>query len=114
MNPSLHCPTTQGARAIDARLSQYDWSQLEQELDAQGYARVEALLDPEQCDALVALYAEEQAFRNRVVMARHGYGRGEYKYLAYPLPSLVASLRTGLYARLVPIANRWNSAMGLD
>jgi uncharacterized protein len=91
-----------------------DWESVARELDAQGCAMLERLLSPADCEALAALYAEEGLFRSRVVMARHGFGRGEYKYFDYPLPELVEQLRTALYARLAPVANRWNAAMNID
>jgi uncharacterized protein len=91
-----------------------DWSRVGAELDAQGCAVVPGLLTPAQCAALAASYDEEHCFRSRVVMSRHGFGRGEYQYFAYPLPDLVASLRATLYGHLVPVANRWHEAMGLD
>ena len=85
-----------------------------QALDARGNATIERLLAPGECDSLVALYPIDALFRSRVVMARHGYGRGEYRYFAYPLPARVAELRAALYLRLAPLANRWNEAMGVD
>lgn len=91
-----------------------DWASVSTELDAQGHATLERLLAPEECRALAALYAHDECFRSRVVMARHGFGRGEYKYFGYPLPDLVAALRQRLYRRLAPIANRWHEAMGID
>ena len=91
-----------------------DWDDVTNALDAEGHAIVERLLAPAECEALAALYADEALFRSRVVMARHGFGRGEYKYLAYPLPALVVGLREALYAALVPTANRWQQAMGID
>ncbi|HEY4240435.1 MAG TPA: 2OG-Fe(II) oxygenase [Kofleriaceae bacterium] len=84
------------------------------ELDAQGYAVIPQLLDVGQCEMLAALYAREELFRSRVVMGHHGFGQGEYKYFNYPLPALVQELRTTLYESLVPIANRWNEAMGIE
>jgi uncharacterized protein len=96
------------------RIAALAWPQLESELDAQGCALIERLLTRAECDALVASYAQPELFRSRVVMARHGYGRGEYQYFTYPLPELVAQLRASFYPRLVPIANRWNEAMGID
>lgn len=91
-----------------------DWTRIEGDLDARGHALTGPLLTAEQCDALTAMYDDDRHFRSRVVMARHGFGRGEYKYLAYPLPDLVQKLRERLYPRLVPVANRWNEAMGID
>lgn len=91
-----------------------DWPRVLADLDAQGAAVVTGLLDPEQCRAMAARYREPQGFRSRVVMQRHGYGQGEYRYFDYPLPDLVTSLRTAVYAQLVPLANRWNERMNLD
>ncbi|PTR16518.1 hypothetical protein C8R31_102535 [Nitrosospira sp. Nsp2] len=96
------------------RVGALDWRAVTNELDTQGCAVIEKLLAPEECDALAGLYPEEDVFRSRVVMARHGFGRGEYKYFKYPLPSIIAELRTLIYPRLVPLANRWNEAMGND
>ncbi|MGI4814310.1 MAG: 2OG-Fe(II) oxygenase [Janthinobacterium lividum] len=97
-------------RAVDGQ----DWGAIEQALDAHGNALLAHLLTPAQCDALVAMYPQDRHFRSRVVMARHGFGLGEYKYFTYPLPDLLAVLREALYARLVPLANRWNRLMGID
>ena len=83
-------------------------------LDQQGAAIVRGLLSPEQCAATVALYGDESRFRSKVVMQRHGYGRGEYRYFDYPLPDLVGVLREQLYPVLAPLANRWHEALGLD
>jgi hypothetical protein len=96
------------------RVDAIDWVQVSLDLDAEGSAVIERLLTPAECESLAALYPVEPLFRSRVVMARHGFGRGEYKYFAYPLPELVAGLREAVYPRLVPIANRWNQAMGID
>lgn len=87
-------------------------STVEGDLDAQGFAVLPGLLRADECRALVALYETDALFRNRVVMERHSFGRGEYKYFAYPLPPLVESLRVSLYASLVPTANRWAAAVG--
>ena len=91
-----------------------DWARVAAELGAQGWALIGPLLDAAGCADTVALYAEEARFRSRVVMARHGFGRGEYKYFAAPLPDAVATLRRTLYPRLAPVANAWNAAMGVD
>ena len=86
---------------------------LEDELDSQGCALLPGLLNPDECSAVAALYAREEGFRSRVVMQRHGFGRGEYRYFAYPLPDTVAGLRERFYPLLAPIANRWHEAMRL-
>jgi uncharacterized protein len=95
------------------RIGALDWTRLEADLDADGWARVAGVLTPDDCSLLGDLYEQEQAFRSRVVMARHGFGRGEYKYFSYPLPDAVAQLRTSLYPSLSSVANRWNEAMGI-
>jgi hypothetical protein len=92
----------------------FDWDRVGRELDAQGNAVLEGLISPDECRTLAGLYGRDELFRSRILMARHGFGRGEYKYFAYPLPDLIAGLRTEVYPRLVPIANRWNQAMGLE
>jgi len=102
------------ALSIEARVAALDWEQAAADLDARGSAVAGPLLSPAECRALAALYAGDAGFRSRVVMARHGFGRGEYKYFAYPLPPLVAELRRALYPRLAPIARRWHAAMGRD
>jgi len=91
-----------------------DWEKVSAALDERGSAIVERLLSPAQCRALAALYAKDDLFRSRVVMGRHGFGRGEYKYFRYPLPELLAAERAALYPQLAEIANRWNAAMGID
>ena len=88
-------------------LASLDWPRIETDLDAYGCAALGPVLEPAECAALSASYSEEEPFRSRVVMARHGFGRGEYKYFRYPLPALVAELRTALYPRLAGIASRW-------
>jgi len=88
-----------------------DWPQITAELDSQGCAVLKNLLTPDQCRAVTALYPD---FRSRIVMGRHGFGRGEYKYFSYPLPDLIAQMRPALYAHLQGVANRWNEAMGID
>jgi hypothetical protein len=96
------------------RVGWLDWGRAAQDLDARGSAVLDRLLAPEECRALAHLYPADSVFRSRVVMGRHGFGRGEYKYFSYPLPDLVGALRTALYPRLAPLANRWNQAMGID
>jgi hypothetical protein len=99
---------------VSRRVQALDWVRLSQELDASGNAVVKNLLTAPECQALAAFYEAEDSFRSRVVMARHGFGRGEYKYFAYPLPDIVAELRAEFYPHLVPVANRWNELMRLD
>ena len=88
------------------------WDAVAGQLDRTGCATLPGLLSPEDCDALAALYPREDRFRSRVVMARHGFGQGEYKYFDYPLPSVVARLRTAVYPPLAEVANRWQALMG--
>ncbi|WP_394780045.1 2OG-Fe(II) oxygenase [Undibacterium sp.] len=92
---------------------QLDWQRISEQLDKQGYAVIPGLLSTSQCTSTAELYPQDGPFRSRVVMERHGFGRGEYKYFSYPLPNLVAGLREALYAPLSAIANRWNQAMGI-
>ena len=99
---------------IAQRAAALDWIALAGELDAHGCAVAGPLLTPDECEALAALYPADAPFRSRVIMARHGFGRGEYKYFAYPLPDSVARLRAALYPPLAEIANRWNETMGID
>jgi uncharacterized protein len=94
------------------RVAGLDWPRIEADLDAQGYASTGPLLTADECRTLAGLYPEDGPFRSRVVMARHGFGRGEYKYFAYPLPAEVAALRTAAYPYLAPVANRWAESMG--
>lgn len=96
------------------RVAAIDWRATTSDLDGQGWAVVPKLLTPPECETITGLYDRDNLFRNRVVMERHGYGRGEYRYFAYPLPDLIAGFRGALYPRLAPIANRWNKAMGID
>ena len=96
------------------RSAAYDWLGIEHSLDAHGNAVLPNLLTVEQCQDLTALYSQEEGYRSRIVMARHGFGRGEYKYFSYPLPSLLNQLRRTLYPWLAPIANRWNRQLGID
>jgi hypothetical protein len=105
---------TQGSGVdIETRLEGVDWASVASHLDDDGWAMFRRLLSAQECGAIAALFADDRHFRSHVVMARHGFGRGEYKYFAYPLPEIVAELRRALYPRLVPIANRWNASMGI-
>lgn len=99
---------------LSARIAAIDWGAVAAALDAQGWAVLPGLLGAGECEALAARYDVEAGFRSRVVMARHGFGRGEYRYFAYPLPGRVEALRTALYVRLAPFANRWHERMGID
>jgi len=90
------------------------WPRIGAELEANGCALIDRLLSPRACEALAGLYADEDLFRSRIEMERFGFGRGEYKYFAYPLPDTVAELRARLYRELAPIANRWNDALGIE
>ena len=98
----------------DGDLDGLEWTRIERDLDVHGCAVVEGLLGAEACAGVAALYGEEELFRSRVVMARHNFGRGEYRYFAYPLPPLVARLREALYPPLAAIANRWAEALGSE
>jgi uncharacterized protein len=112
-------PRRVGARraagaSIAGRVERLEWASVSARLDAQGWATLPKLLTAGECTTIAGLYEDDRRFRSRVVMARHGFGRGEYKYFAYPLPEIVAGLRASLYPRLAPIANRWNAAMGFS
>jgi uncharacterized protein len=95
------------------RLKAIDWAEVFEELDAGGGAVIESLIPAAECEALAALYVDERRFRSRIVMARHGFGRGEYKYFSYPLPEPIERLRTALYPPLAELANRWHEALGV-
>jgi|SRR5579859_215904 len=98
--------------SLGAQIAGLDWTTLAVDLDARGWARIPGLLDREVCREATELYASSDRFRSHIVMARHGFGRGEYRYFAYPLPALVEELRSTLYPHLVPIANRWHEQLG--
>ena len=95
-----------------SEVAKLDWTSLAESLDQRGFALTQPLLTSQECRSLAGRYGERDRFRSRVVMARHGYGQGEYQYFAYPLPPLVARLREAFYARLAPIANRWREMLG--
>ena len=111
---ALRQSAANSSTALAASLDALDWARIAAELDQHGCATTGVLLSRELCEALAALYQSDAIFRSRVVMARHGFGRGEYKYFAYPLPEPVAVLRTALYPALSVIANRWNETMGIS
>ena len=96
------------------RVESQDWPGVEESLDAYGAAVLKSVLSPEECGQLAAQYDREEPFRSRVVMERHGFGKGEYQYWAYPLPEIVADLRRSLFPHFSKVANRWNTAMGID
>ena len=99
--------------AVAARVDAIDWDKIAPDLDSQGCAVIEKLLSARECKTLSSLYSDDVHFRSRIVMGRHGFGRGEYKYFAYPLPEPIADLRPALYSPLSETANRWNEAMGI-
>lgn len=98
----------------EARIGAYDRTVLSADLNAQGCAVMSKLIAPAECAQLAAMYPEEKYFRSRVIMARHGFGKGEYRYFNYPLPGLIEGLRTALYPPLAGIANAWNERMNID
>ena len=100
--------------SMKERIATIDWERVSRDLDAHGSAPVKRLIAPDECKMLAELYSHDDLFRSLIVMERHGFGRGQYRYFKYPLPDLVGELRTALYPYLVPIANRWNSDMGID
>ena len=102
------------ARRAAAASPAHDWSEVAKDLDAYGCAVLGGLLAEEDCAALAGSYGDDALFRSRIVMSAHGFGRGEYKYFAYPLPGVVDALRTSLYPPLAEIANRWNATLGID
>ena len=102
------------AGTTDASVGALDWAAISTSLNEYGNAVLAGMLTPQDCEALTGLYQNEGAFRSRVVMERHGFGRGEYKYFSYPLPDAVQALRTSLYRHLAPVANEWNALMKLD
>src|SRR5713226_1552217 len=104
----------QAATPVTSRVAALEWATIAQSLDAHGCATTNAPLTPDECAALAGRYDTDALYRCRVVMARHGFGRGEYKYFAYPLPETIAMLRDALYPPLSDIANRWNEGMGID
>ena len=108
---SVNC--SDGRRGL-SKVNTFHWGGIESELSEQGCAILPELFSLEVCQELTGLYKDDTRFRSHITMSRHGFGKGEYKYFAYPLPEPVAELRCELYARLAPIANRWNERMRLD
>jgi hypothetical protein len=111
--PAETVPALAPGEEVADRIDAIDWNRVSHDLDAGGNAVLEQLLSAEECRSLARLYPADTGFRSRIVMARHGFGRGEYKYFSYPLPAIIAALRTALYPRLAPVANRWNEALGI-
>jgi len=99
---------------IEGRVEGVAWEEVSRDLDAEGSAVIKGVLAPDECDEVRRLYDNDSLFRSRVVMERHGFGRGEYRYFRYPLPELIRDLRTSIYPYLRPIANKWNEEMGVD
>jgi hypothetical protein len=114
---NLHKKIQSGAKATltaDDRVASIDWNRTARELATYGAAVHPSLLATEECREIAALYSDDSKFRSHIVMARHGFGKGEYKYFAYPLPDLIGNLRAALYSYLAPVANEWNSRMNID
>ena len=107
-------PLQSSVQTEEDRIGQYDWRRIDAELGSYGAAVLEKLLTPKECQLIAALYPDEEHFRSHIIMARHGFGKGEYRYFKYPLPKLIGDLRTALYSRLAPIANQWSERMGED
>lgn len=101
-------------KSLAERVESISWEQVYQHLDAEGHAIINRLLSPDECDNISVLYRQEEIFRSHVVMERHNFGRGEYRYFSYPLPAAIAALRTAIYPHLVPIANAWNNALRIN
>lgn len=106
-------PLPDAAQAV-SQVESLNWQRVTAELNESGNSLLKGILSTRECEALTSLYGCDEQFRSRVVMSRHGFGRGEYKYFAYPLPDILQGLRTALYEKLVPIANVWNQEMGID
>ncbi len=114
MRANSNMSASSTSRDAIARTQRIDWPQVSAELDAEGWATLPKLLSAGECDAMTALYNEHRRFRSQIIMARHGFGRGEYKYFAYPLPPLLQRLRSALYGQLVPIANGWYESLKME
>lgn len=112
--PISDAPAAAIAAGISERVAGLDWQQIATDLDTHGCAIASAILSRDDCQAMARNYAKDELFRSRVVMARHGFGRGEYKYFRYPLPEKISALRSALYRPLSRIANRWNEIIGIE
>jgi hypothetical protein len=99
---------------IETHVAGYDWDRIVEHVDAHGWARLPGLLERDECADVAAMYSDTRLFRSHIVMARHGFGRGEYKYFDYPLPSFIDALRRVLYTAVAPIGNKWSERLGLD
>lgn len=107
-------PAADAVASAEKRLAKYDWDDFATEMNSYGCAVLSEILTPEECADLAALYPQEEHFRSHIHMARHGFGKGEYRYFKYPLPDLIGGLRTALYPHLADVANNWNDRMGVD
>jgi uncharacterized protein len=114
VNTALPAAAATSSAAIQARIAAVDWAKVQVDLDTQGWAIVPKLLTRAESDLIAGLYDQEQGFRSHIIMARHGFGQGEYKYFSYPLPPLIDALRTAAYGHLAPIANLWHERMGKE
>ncbi|WP_159008593.1 2OG-Fe(II) oxygenase [Bradyrhizobium sp. S69] len=112
--PLKRIPAVPGAKSAESRVAAYDWGTLSSQLSGYGNAVIEGLLTPDECRLIASLYPHEEHFRSHIHMARHGFGKGEYRYFKYPLPDLLGDLRQALYPRLAVVANEWNERMGVD
>jgi uncharacterized protein len=113
MKPRMIASIPSASTSLDARVASHDWSAFTSELGSYGCAVIGQLLEPEECASMAALYSREEHFRSHIHMARHGFGKGEYRYFKYPLPQRVGDLRTLLYPRLAIVANDWNDQLGI-
>jgi uncharacterized protein len=113
LSPITSSASASAVTCAETRIAAYDWQELAGQLSSHGCAVLPKLLSPQECRTIAALYPDESHFRSHIHMARHGFGKGEYRYFKYPLPNLVDSLRTALYPHLASVANDWNSRMGI-
>jgi hypothetical protein len=111
---ALNAVSASADTSAEARVAAYDWKALAAQLDSYGCAVLPKFLTPEECRAIAALYPNEGHFRSHIIMARHGFGKGEYRYFKFPLPNILDDLRTALYPHLARLANEWNGRMGID